>query len=85
MTCVFCGGGDKWIKTCRTKGGSRLRLCDPCYEELSEWFVIVPGDVPVAARCDSCWCYGNPREYAEVTPGGRGNAYSGVCGSCASG
>lgn len=36
MGCVFCGEGDKWIKTCLARDGSRLLLCDPCYEVLSE-------------------------------------------------
>jgi hypothetical protein len=37
----------------------------------------------VTARCDLCGAYGNPREFAEVSPGGRYNAYSGACGKCA--
>ena len=36
--------------------------------------MIVPGDRTVAARCDSCWRYGNPREFAEIRLGGRKNA-----------
>jgi hypothetical protein len=42
----------------------------------------VPGDRVVMARCDHCWRYGNPREFAEVSPGGRKNAYSGICPQC---
>jgi hypothetical protein len=45
--------------------------------------VIVPGDRVVMARCDSCWRYGNPREFVEVRAGGRKNAYSGTCSACA--
>jgi hypothetical protein len=45
--------------------------------------VIVPGDRVVMARCDSCWRYGNPRQFVEVRPGGRKNAYSGTCVECA--
>jgi hypothetical protein len=45
--------------------------------------VIVPGDKTVMARCDHCWRYGNPREFAQVRPGGRKNAYSGMCTACA--
>lgn len=82
MGCAFCGGGDAWIKTLRAWDGSRVRLCDPCYETLARWFVVVPGDVPVAARCDRCWRYANPREFTIVSPGGRGNAYSGTCSAC---
>ena len=44
MACELCGGGDGWIKTCRTKDGSRIRVCDPCWEVLSARLVIVPGD-----------------------------------------
>ena len=83
MACAFCGEGDKWIKTCLGKDGSRLRLCDPCYEALAQWFVIVAGEWVVTARCDSCGVYGNPREFVEVSLGGRHNAYSGTCGACA--
>jgi hypothetical protein len=85
MSCHFCGGGDRWIKTCRAKDGYCLRLCDLCYEVLAPWFVIVPGDWVVAARCARCGVYGNPREFQEVMPGGRHNAYSGTCGACTEG
>jgi hypothetical protein len=83
MPCELCGGGDIWIKTCRTPEGSRLLVCDTCYGENSSVLVIVPGDSTVTARCDHCWCYGNPREFAEIRPGGRKNAYSGTCETCA--
>ena len=83
MPCAFCGEGDQWIKTCRTKNGSRLRVCDPCWEVLSPWLVIVPGDRVVIARCDECKRYFSPRDMAEFSPGGRKNAYSGTCGVCA--
>ena len=83
MSCAFCGEGDMWIKTCRPRDGTRVSLCDPCYEALQSWFVIVPGDWVVVARCDRCWRYGNPREFVGVEPGGRKDAYSGTCGTCA--
>jgi hypothetical protein len=82
MLCDLCGGGDMWIKTCRTPEGSRLLVCDGCYEENTSALVIVPGDRVVTARCDSCWRYGNPRDFAEIRPGGRKNAYSGRCADC---
>jgi hypothetical protein len=50
MPCGFCGEGDEWIKTCRSKDGYSLRVCDPCWEVLSPWLVIVPGDGVVTAR-----------------------------------
>ena len=81
--CPFCGGGDRWIKTCRTLDGSRLRVCDPCYGPRACEMVIVPGDYVVTARCDGCGAYGNPREFAAFRPGGRHGAFSGVCGTCA--
>jgi hypothetical protein len=83
MPCDMCGGGDKWIKTCLTPEGSRLLVCDECYGEHASILVIVPSDRVVMARCDHCWCYGNPREFVEISPGGRKNAYSGKCGACA--
>ena len=52
MPCELCGGGDVWIKTCLTPEGSRLLVCDPCYEEHASVLVIVPGDRTVTARCD---------------------------------
>ena len=52
MPCELCGGGDEWIKTCLTPEGSRLLVCDPCYEEHASVLVIVPGDRTVTARCD---------------------------------
>jgi hypothetical protein len=83
MPCELCGGGDAWIKTCLTTEGSRLLACDSCYEENAAVLVIVPGDRTVTARCDSCWRYSNPRDFVEISPGGRKNAYSGMCVECA--
>ncbi len=83
MSCGFCGGGDRWIKTCRITDGSRLRVCDPCYRPRASELVIVPGDRVVTARCDGCGAYGNPREFAEYRAGGRHGAFSGTCGTCA--
>jgi hypothetical protein len=83
VCCAFCGGGDKWIKTCRARDGTRLRLCDPCYEVLARWFMIVPGDWVAAARCDHCGRYGHPRDFRDASPGGRKGAFSGTCPECA--
>ncbi len=83
MSCELCGGGDMWIKTCLTPYGTRLRLGDLCYEEHASELVIVPGDWVVSSRCDVCWRYGSPREFVVVRPGGRKDAYSGVCNGCA--
>jgi hypothetical protein len=58
-----------------------VSLCDPCWEELR--LVIVAGDTVVTARCDRCGRYGNPREFRELHPGGRKDAYGGICNSCA--
>jgi ribosome-binding protein aMBF1 (putative translation factor) len=55
VSCELCGEGDMWIKTCLTPEGSRLLVCDECYEENSSVLVIVPGDRTVTARCDVCW------------------------------
>ena len=83
MSCELCGGGDEWIKTCLTPEGSRLMVCDECYEENVLVLVIVPGGNTVSARCDQCWRYGNPREFVEIRPGDHKNAYSGMCAECA--
>ena len=83
MPCAFCSEDDQWIKTCRIPDGSRIRVCDPCYEVLGSWLVIIPGDGVVTARCNLCGAYFNPREMARFSPGGRKDAYSGTCGWCA--
>jgi hypothetical protein len=85
VPCAFCGEGDKWTKTCRTKDGSCIWVCDPCWEVLRSWLVIVPGDEVVVARCDGCGAYFNPRDMAEVSPGGRHDAYAGKCRMCKEG
>lgn len=83
MGCAFCDEGDRWIKTCRTKDSPHLRVCDPCWEVLAPWLVIVPGQRVVTARCEECGVYFNPREMAQVSPGGRYNAYARTCRTCA--
>lgn len=83
MPCAFCGGDDTWIKTCRTSDGSRIRVCDTCWEARASELMIVPGDHVITARCDLCGWYGNPREFAKAGPGGRKDAYGGTCGPCA--
>ena len=82
MPCELCGGGDRWIKTCRTPSGTHLLVCDPCWEDHAPELVIVPGDHVVVARCCSCGAYGNPREFEGVTLGGRKGAYAGTCEAC---
>jgi flavoprotein len=82
MSCELCGGGDRWIKTCLTPSGSRVLVCDPCYEEHCFELTIVPGDRVVTARCNGCGRYGNPREFSEVALGGRHGALSGTCRAC---
>jgi hypothetical protein len=71
------------MKTCLSTDGTNILLCDPCWEELG--LVIVAGDTVVTARCDLCGCYGNPGEFRELHPGGRKDAYGGICTSCAEG
>src|SRR5215211_3921049 len=83
MACHFCGGGDRWIKTCRTEDGYRVRVCDPCYGARAAYLMIVPGDWIITAGCDSCGTYGNPRDFEDASPGGRKGVYSGTCGECA--
>jgi hypothetical protein len=83
MPCVFCDGGDRWIKTCLASDGARIRVCDPCWEARVSELLIVPGDDVVTARCDRCGCYGNPREFTQSRPGGRKDAYAGTCEACA--
>ena len=52
MSCELCGGGDMWIKTCITPSGSRVLVCDLCYEDYASELTIVPGDwvVTMGAR-----------------------------------
>ncbi len=44
--------------------------------------MIVPGDHLVAARCDRCGAYGNPRGFSGLRAGGRHGAFSGTCPAC---
>jgi hypothetical protein len=85
MACELCGGGGRWIKTCLTPEGTRLLVCDSCWEEHASELTIVPGNWVVTARCDSCGTYSNPREFSEVVLGGRKGAYSGTCRACTEG
>ena len=62
MSCELCGGGDEWIKTCLTTEGSRLLVCDECYEEHAPVLVIVPGNRVVMARCDQCCATATPED-----------------------
>lgn len=80
--CAFCGGGDRWVKTCHAQDGSRIRVCDPCWEE-RPGLVVVPGDHLVTARCGVCGTYGNPRDFRGLRAGGRHGAFSGTCEACA--
>jgi hypothetical protein len=82
MACELCGGGDQWIKTCITPSGTRLLVCDPCWEEHASEFRIVPGNRVVTARCNRCGTYGNPREFFGLVLGGRKGAVSGTCRAC---
>jgi hypothetical protein len=48
--------------------------------------VIVPGEEVIAARCDGCGAYVNPREIVPATlrPAARKDAYGGTCIRCVS-
>ena len=85
MGCELCGGGDRWIKTRLAPDGSRLRVCDPCWEDRKSDLLIVPADQVVTARSARCGAYGNPRDFPQMRPGGRHGAFSGTCGACTEG
>ncbi len=79
VTCFACGGGDRWIKTCRLSSGERVRVCDACYGALRINMTIVPGTLCVTAKCRSCSVYGNPRDFSRVE---QGEPLLGICGGC---
>lgn len=84
--CPLCGVGiDRWSKTVRDGEGETFPVCDWCWEADRSGLVIVPGPVVVAARCDSCGHYINPREITPDTlvPAARKDAYGGTCILCA--
>ena len=83
MSCELCGGGDSGSRPAAPLRGPACWSAIACYEENASVLVIVPGDRVVMARCDHCWRYGNPRDFVEISPGGRKNAYSGTCAACA--
>jgi hypothetical protein len=78
--CFACGGGDRWIKTCRLASGERVRVCDPCHEALRINMTIVPGTLCVTAKCRSCGAYGNPRNFTGLE---KGEPMLGLCAGCA--
>jgi hypothetical protein len=59
-----------------------FRCCDPCYEARRSELLIVPSHAVVAARCDECQHWFNPREMTELRMGGKWSAYSGTCTLC---
>jgi hypothetical protein len=68
---------------CCTKEGL-IHVCDPCWEVLTSWLMIVPslglgGDRPLREMRGVLQPQGDGGGQA----GGRYNAYSGTCGSCA--
>ncbi len=76
--CYACGGGDRWIKTCLSSEGGRVRVCDACWGALR--LVIVPGDICCTAKCRRCGVYGSPRDFSRVE---RGEPMLGLCAGCA--
>jgi hypothetical protein len=68
MSCELYGEGDRWIKTCLTSDGSRLRVCDPCHQTRAPELIIVLGHWVVTGRCDSCGCYDNPGSSRRPSP-----------------
>ncbi len=76
--CFACGGGDRWIKTCRRTSGERARVCDACWGALR--LVIVPGDICCTAKCRHCGAYGSPRDFTGLE---KGEPMLGLCRDCA--
>ncbi len=91
MICEVCGYEELALKTVRwravgRKTARRFVLCDECWFPLRDSLWIVPGSHSVAARCDGCGAYMNPRDLVESRPGGgykRDIIASGLCAGCA--
>ena len=84
MSCFACREGDPWIKTCRTRAGEVVRVCDRCYEVLRLVLVIVPGEVVCNGECRGCGRYYSLADLSEITRGGR-REMSGLCSECSVG
>lgn len=46
------------------------------------WKLCPARPVCVATRCDGCGHWKHPREMAELRPGGRWDAFAGLCENC---
>ncbi len=87
MTCSECGHEEQAMKTTyRPEEGDEAEewpLCESCYGPVAAEVLIVPGPVPCFGTCKKCSDWFSLRHLAEVTPGGRRSAPSGICPSCA--
>ena len=83
MRCEGCDAEAPALKTVRWRTGERtFVLCDPCWGPMRDALWIVPGLVTVHGVCRGCpgrFCL---EELADVTPGGRRGAPSGLCTTC---
>ncbi|MDP9475135.1 MAG: hypothetical protein M3R38_05490 [Actinomycetota bacterium] len=85
MVCEGCASSDLALKTVRWRSGERrFALCDPCWEPLSGFLWVVVGPVPAHGRCRSCGHWFGLQELAGISPGGKWDAPSGLCGDCSS-
>ncbi len=83
MRCEGCGAYAPAMKTVRWRSGERrFVLCDPCYSPIRGETLIVPGVATVHGVCRGCSGWFSLRDLADVTPGGRRGAPSGLCASC---
>ncbi len=86
MRCEGCGDKAPVLKTCRWRsgGGGAFPVCDRCYEApVSRAVWIIPGPVPAHGTCRLCSEWVSVRELEDAKRGGRRDAPSGVCPSCA--
>ncbi len=83
MRCCKCGTEATVLKTCRRRDGDGSGvLCDPCWLPLRELVWVIPGPVACFGRCRSCSGWFSVRELADLKPGGRRDAWMGMCVNC---
>ena len=85
MTCDRCGVVAAALKTAkwRDRNGGPFALCNPCWHPIRDAVWILPGPVPCFGTCRSCGEWASVRALADRTGGGKWDAPSGLCQTCA--
>ena len=87
MVCARCGAAAPALKTCRwrkrAEGGRTFALCDGCHAPIAGAVWIVPGPVICFGTCRRCAEWFPVGVLSERAVGGKWDAPSGLCRTCA--